>query len=261
MSRPVIRKAILPAAGMGTRLRPLTQLIPKEMLPVGDQVVLQRVYQECDAAGLDALLLVLNRDKLALTAVDAVTPPAAGCETARRVHYVEQRPLGGLAHAILQGEAFIGGDSFAVVLADTIITGETGGLLRRLMRVHAAAGAAVTLAAQKLPAELLSRYGVLQPAGVIGDPFAVAGVVEKPDPADAPSDYAIAGRYVFSAEIFAAIRALQPAAGAEPDLTEAITALAQAGRPVLAVPLADNESRLDIGNPQSYFAAFRQLSE
>ena len=262
MSARQVRKAVLPAAGMGARLRPLTHVIPKEMLPVGGEVVLQHVYRECDAAGLDALLVVLNREKLALTAVDSVTP----CETdaatkmaRRRVHYVEQRPLGGLAHSVLHGEDFVGPDHFAVVLADTIISGEPGGFLRRLIDAHLQAEAAVTLGVQRVPREMLCRYGILEPEGAVGPTFRVRRVVEKPDPDDAPSEYAISARYVFSPEIFPAIRAVIPAEG-EIDLTAAITHLAEAGRPVIAVALEEDEKRLDIGNPESYFAAFRELS-
>src|SRR5437763_1937896 len=106
-----IRKAIIPAGGLGTRLAPLTHLMPKEMLPLGNRVVLQHVVEECDRAGLDTLLVVLNRRKTALFAVGEETPCPADPVTgiaARQVYFANQAQQGGLAHALLHGEAFVG---------------------------------------------------------------------------------------------------------------------------------------------------------
>lgn len=264
MSTATVRKAIIPAGGLGTRLRPLTHLMPKEMLPLGRQVVLQYVLEECDAAGLDTQLLVLNRRKTALFAVGEETPcptdPVTGIPT-RSVYFANQATQGGLAHALLHGEAFAGQDHFAVALGDSIIHGGERSLLGRMIAAHQEHGAAATIAAQVVPADRISRYGVFELDGPRGEVFRVRRIVEKPKAAEAPSDLAITGRYVFSPLIFQACRACGPNADGEIELTEAMTWLARNGHPVLGVQLDPGQQRLDIGNPQSYAEAFRLLSE
>ena len=260
---PPIRKVLIPAAGFGTRLAPLTHLMPKEMLPLGSKVVLQHVLEECDAAGLDTVLVVLNRQKTALFAVGEVTPCAPEPETGiptRSVYFANQDKQGGLAHALLHGEAFVGEDSFAVALGDTVVHGGERSLLGRMIAAHREHGAAATIAAQPVPDERISRYGVFDPEGEIGEVFRVRRIVEKPRPEEAPSRLAVTARYVFSPEIFRACRECAREDG-EIDLTRAMTWLAEQGRPVLAVQLEPGQRRLDIGNPQSYAEAFRLLSE
>ncbi len=260
----MIRKAILPAGGFGTRLRPLTHLMPKEMLPVGGKVVLQHVIEECDQAGLDALLIVLNRRKTALFPVGEETPCAAEPATGvprRSVFFANQAEQGGLAHAMLHGEAFIGDEAFVVALGDTIIHGGERSLLARMMEVHQEMGAAATVAAQVVSDEQISRYGVFEPEGAPGQVFRVRRIVEKPKAVEAPSNLAIAARYVFSPEIFEACRQCRRNAQGEIELTEAMTWLAERGRPVIAVQFEPGQRRLDIGNPESYAEAFRLLSE
>ncbi len=262
-----IRKAIIPAGGLGTRLAPLTHLMPKEMLPLGGRVVLQYVLEECDAAGVDAAMVVLNRRKTALFAVGEETPcptdPVTGIPS-RHVYFANQEQQGGLAHALLHAEHFVGDDPFVVALGDTIIHGGEGSLLSRMMAAHLEHGAAATVAAQVIPDERISRYGVLDPDGPVGEEkqaFRVRRIVEKPRPEAAPSRFAIAARYVFSPEIFQACRECRRSESGEIELTEAMSWLAAAGRPVVAVRMMGGERRLDIGNPQSYAEAFRLLSE
>jgi UTP--glucose-1-phosphate uridylyltransferase len=260
-----VRKAIIPAGGLGTRLAPLTHLMPKEMLPVGGKVVLQHVIEECDRAALDTLLIVLNRRKTALFPVAEETPgpvdPATGIPR-RSVYFANQERQGGLAHALLHGEAFVGDDPFAVLLGDAMILGGEGSLLARMAALHEKHGAAATVAAQVIPDERISRYGVFDVEGEAAPGVhRVRRIVEKPPPEAAPSRLAVTARYIFSPEIFAACRACGPNAQGEIELTEAITWLARQGRTVLAVPLEPGQRRLDIGNPQSYAEAFRLLAE
>lgn len=258
-----IRKAILPAGGFGTRLAPLTHLMPKEMLPLGRKVVLQHVIAECDAAGLDTLLVVLNRRKTALFPVGEETPCEKDPETGipkRSVYFANQEEQGGLAHALLYGEAFAGGDPFAVALGDTVIHGGERSLLARLIAAHVEHGASATVAAQLVTDRRIESYGVLEPDGPVGEVFRVRRIVEKPRRAEAPSNLAIAARYVFSPEIFAACRASPRNRHGEIELTQAMTWLAQQGRTVLGVQLEAEQHRLDIGHPASYQKAFRLLS-
>ncbi|MBI3911960.1 MAG: NTP transferase domain-containing protein [Armatimonadetes bacterium] len=267
-----IRKAILPAAGLGTRLRPTTHFLPKELLPLGEKSVLQRVLEECDAAGLDQLLVVLNPQKTAIVAVaDALSgemDPVTRVPT-RSVYFVSQRVRGGLAHAVLHGEAFVGNEPFAVALADTVVYGGEMPVLSRLIRAHLEHGAVATVAAEEVPLERVSRYGIFAladaegsiPGGRGSEVFRVREIVEKPLPEVAPSRLAISARYVFNPEIFAACRAAPRAPNGEIELTRAMTWLAGQGRLVLGVRLAPGERRLDIGSPESYFAAFRELQQ
>jgi UTP--glucose-1-phosphate uridylyltransferase len=255
-----IRKAIIPAGGLGTRLAPLTHLMPKEMLPLGNKVVLQHVLEELDAAGLDQHLVVLNRRKTALFPVGEETPcprdPVTGLPT-RTVYFANQMEQGGLAHAMLHGEAFAGTDSFVLALGDTIIRGGEDSLLRRMIQAHLEQGAAATVAAQVVPDERISRYGVFEVDGPPGDVFRVRRIVEKPAPGTAPSNLAISARYVLSPAIFQACRECRRNPQGELELTEAMSWLAERGHTVLGVRLGPDEHRLDIGNPQSYAEAWR----
>ena len=237
--------------------------MPKEMLPLGNRVVLQYVLDECDAAGLDTLLLVLNRRKTALVAVGEETPCEADPVTGipkRSLYFANQTTQGGLAHAILHGEAFVGQEHFAVLLGDSIVHGGEESLLAGMIAAHREHNAAATVAVQVVPGDRISRYGVLDPEGTPGEVFRVRGIVEKPKPEAAPSDLAITARYVFSPEIFQACRECGTNADGEIELTEAMSWLARQGRTVLGVRLLPGQSRLDIGNPQSYAEAFQLLS-
>jgi UTP--glucose-1-phosphate uridylyltransferase len=263
----MIRKVVLPAAGHGTRLRPLTQFIPKEMLPVGDRLVLHHVVAECRAAGLDCFLAVVSRAKSALVeALETLATQEAGEALYPQVYYVYQRVQGGLGHAVLHAEAFAGSEPIAVALADTILHTEEGlsgpTMLARLIEAHQAHGAAATIAVEEVAREHLSRYGVVRPGGdaPAGEPFPILDLVEKPAPDQAPSNLAISARYVFSPEIFPALRSVARGAGGEFQLTDAIAALARAGRPVLGLRLPPGYRRLDIGNLESYREAFQLLS-
>jgi UTP--glucose-1-phosphate uridylyltransferase len=285
----MIRKVVLPAAGHGTRLRPLTRFIPKEMLPVGDRLVIQHVLEECRAAGLDSILAVVSRAKGALVeAMEILTADEGGRSAATgdglypQVCYVYQRVQGGLGHAVLHAEAYAGSDHFAVALADTIIepptaalSAESSGaesrepraesrLLSRLIAAHEGFGAAVTVAVEEVPHERLSRYGVVRPEGVTraGEAFRILDLVEKPAPEAAPSNLAITARYVLSPEIFAALRETGRLCEGKEELqlTDAMAALARAGRPVIGVRLAPGERRRDIGTVESYAEAFQEAT-
>lgn len=267
----MIRKAVLPAAGHGTRLKPLTRFIPKEMLPVGDRLVLHQVLAECRAAGLDRLLAIVSRAKgMLVEALETITGEEAGEGLYPQVYHVYQRVQGGLGHAVMHAETFAGGDSFAVVLADTIIAARhsRAPLLTRLLAAHEAHEAAATVAVEAVPRERIARYGIVRPEGELTPdrPFRIVDLLEKPAPEEAPSNLAISARYVFSPEIFDALRTTRPrpvpgrqsAGSGEVQLTDAIAALARAGRTVLGVPLAPDERRLDIGTPESYADALRE---
>jgi UTP--glucose-1-phosphate uridylyltransferase len=266
-----IRKVVLPAAGLGTRLRPLTSALPKEMLPVGKRLVIQHVLDECAAAGLDRVLAVISRRKLALLdALEGEDSPLDEQQMPQRLVYTTlQRVQGGLGHAVLHAEGFASGESFAVALPDTLVTGGADPVLARLVRLHQEYSAAATIAVEEVAPERVSRYGVLAPARDdeaeevqdMAGVFRVADVVEKPAPHEAPSRLAISARYVFSPAIFPALRRLRPGANGELQLTDAIRDLASQGLTVLGVRLAPGERRWDIGSFDSYREAVEGVAD
>jgi UTP--glucose-1-phosphate uridylyltransferase len=233
----------------------LTAALPKEMLPVGRLLVIQHVLKECAAAGLDQVLAVISRRKMALlNALDPEDAELDGQQMARRLVYtILQHVQGGLGHAILHAEGFAGGESFAVALPDTLVTVAETPILSRLVRIHQEYGAGATIAAEEVSPERASRYGILAPERPDADSvFPVVDVVEKPPRGTEPSRLAISARYVFSPAIFPALRRLKPGPNGEPQLTDAIRDLARSGLPVLGVRLAPGERRWDIGSFDSY---------
>jgi UTP--glucose-1-phosphate uridylyltransferase len=243
------------------------------------------------------VLAVISRRKLALLeALEAEDAPLDDQGLPHRLVYtIFQRVQGGLGHAVLHAEGFAAGESFAVALPDTLVIGSETPLLARLVRIHQEAGAAATIAAEEVPLDRVSRYGILAPAadgaagraghtaaaevGLARDPtiqtprghpkskiqnslevFRIADVVEKPAPGTEPSRLAISARYVFSPAIFPALRRLRPGANGELQLTDAIRDLARQGLPVLGVRLAPGERRLDIGSFDSYREAVDVVS-
>jgi len=174
-----------------------------------------------------------------------------------RFLYTRQGTPLGTGHAVLQGREFAGRDTFIVVLGDSIIKGgKEADLLRRMIRSHRASSDGATIAVERVPRDHLDRYGVVQPLGGLGDEFDIADVVEKPDPAAAPSDLALAGRYIFEPAVFDRIERIAPRPSGELFLPDAIRLMIDEGYTARAVCLIDDEKRYDIGNFQSYFQAF-----
>jgi len=269
-----IRKVVIPVAGAGTRLLPVTKSQPKEMLPVGRKPVVQYVVEEAQRAGLTQICFVTGREKYAIEnhfdrdpdlirrliqaekkqILDELDYEEMGVSFL----YVRQSEQKGLAHAIGMGEDFVGNEPFVCSLGDSIIWhDEEGSFLARMIEIHEREGAAVTLAVEDVPADQAHRYGIVKPRdGGAGEFVEVEDLVEKPSPGQAPSGMAIAARYVFAPEIFDAIRRTVPDSAGEMQITDSIRHLVNRGRKVLAVPLAEGERRYDIGNFESYFRAF-----
>ena len=251
--RPAL--AVVPAAGFGTRLRPLTDAIAKEMLPVGRKLALERIVEELRAAGMRRIVFVLSPAKEPVIRKhfgDGID----GADFA----YALQPEMRGLGDAVGRAEPFIpAGQSFVVALGDAVFEEATPGAITTRLADRFAAGGdcAVGLIVQKVARDRISRYGVVKPAGEAGpDAFAISDIVEKPAPDDAPSDYAAAARYALTPDIFAVLRQTLPGKGGEIQLTDAMRTLLQQGRGGVAVPLLPGETRHDIGGLDSYFKAF-----
>lgn len=250
------KSAIIPAAGFGTRLRPLTNALPKEMLPVGGRLALEWIIAEQRAAGITDIVFVLSPSKQAF--IQGYFGDGADGVTYR---YAIQPEMKGLGDAILKAEPLIESQyPFVVALGDAVFEEPVmGGLTQRLCDAVAEHGAAIGLVVQKVARERISRYGVIQPtenASLSGTVIAIADIVEKPAPEDAPSEYAAAARYVAWPSIFEVLKRTLPGKGGEIQFTDALRAQMQDSLTGIAVPLQPGEVRHDIGGLDSYYRAF-----
>jgi len=272
----LITKAIIPAAGLGTRLLPATKSQPKEMLPVGRKPVVQYVVEELQAAGLREILIITGRRKRAIedhfdlepqlvsaleqVGNEAVLADLAYLEGSSRFFYTRQSTPKGLGHAISLGADFVGDGNFVVALGDSLIAAEDpAALLQAMMKAHRHLGAAATVAVEKVPLEEAFRYGIVSISGAEpppGEPVAMSDIVEKPPLGTAPTTMAVAARYVFSPAIFEALNRTLPDKRGEIQLTDAIKLLIHMGEPVYAWLLSPDQRRYDVGNFESYFRTF-----
>lgn len=261
-----VRKAVIPAAGLGTRFLPATKAQPKEMLPLLDKPAIQYVIEEAVRAGITDILIITGRGKRSiedhfdrsielehflesrgkfdeLKQVREITDMAS-------IHYIRQRDPLGLGHAVAVAEEHVGNEPFVVLLGDDIMT-ESNPLLAEMLRIHDRYGRSV-LAAMEVSRDDVSLYGCIEPEFVEERLARVISIVEKPTPENAPSNLAAIGRYVLTPEVFDALRNLQPGVGGEVQLTDAINALAQEQAVYAHV---FEGGRFDIGNKLDYVKA------
>ena len=237
--------AVVPVAGLGTRLLPLTRVVPKALLPLDDRPVVQHIVDELLAVGISCVWLVVRPEG------PAIEEQFAGDPRIRVLH--QPKPLG-LGDAIARAAPVIGDDPFVVALGDGVF--RTPAALRALLGAFGVDRRATgAIAVERVPRERLARCGVLSVEG-----SRVVGIVEKPAPEEAPSDLAVAARYVLSREIFDALRSVEPGPDGEIGLTEALARLIADGRRVLAVPLPEGERRYDVGDPNGYAEAFVEFA-
>ncbi len=265
---PTITKAVFPVAGLGTRFLPATKAMPKELLPIIDKPIVQYAVEEAIAAGITELIFVTGRNKRAVgdhfdanlelenqllakgkdelrDMVRNIVPEGVSCIFVR-----QPEPLG-LGHAVLCAAPAVGHNPFAVLLADDLMRGETLPT-QALVNAFETAQQAL-LSVSEVPREHVSKYGILRPGSTGQDALiGVAGLVEKPDPDDAPSHMASFGRYVFTAEIFDILRDLPPGAGGEIQLADAIDHLAGQGK---VSAILNPARRYDCGDKFGYLNA------
>jgi len=241
--------AIIPAAGLGTRFLPLTRAVPKEMLPIGSRPALQVIADEALEAGCDEVIVIISPAKELVRKYFSEDPTYA-----RVVKWVYQTEQHGLGHAVLQcAEACAGCDRVLVLLGDAVISGcRAASEMVALSREN---GDASVIGSERVPPEKVSRYGILKVEG-----GRVVDMVEKPSLEEAPSDMAVAGRYLLDAAVFDYLKTQTPGKGGEIQLTDAIRRMiADPAHPLL--PYVYPGRRHDIGNPQGYFetlCAFNQ---
>lgn len=261
-----IRKAVFPAAGLGTRFLPATKASPKEMLPLVDKPLIQYSVEEAVAAGVESLLIITGRDKTAIENHFDISfeleellreknkaelfEQVRAISDIARISYTRQKQALGLGHAIYQAKDFVGDEPFAALLADDVIDAERPALAQ-MIDVYERYDAAV-IATMQVEGEAISRFGVIDADEVEPGVFRIKGMVEKPAYKDAPSDLAIVGRYIFTPDIFAAIEETQPGSGGEIQITDAMAKLL-AKRPFYAVRLEG--TRHDAGDKLGFLIA------
>lgn len=259
-----ITKAVFPVAGLGTRFLPATKAMPKELLPIIDKPIIQYAVEEAVAAGITDLVFVTGRTKRAIEdhfdanpelerelrdkgkddvadMISEIVPAGVNCI------FIRQHRALGLGHAVLCAESVVGPEPFMVLLADDVVRGGVSPT-QALVEAYEKSGKS-QLSVMTVPQEEASKYGMVVPGEDAGS---VAGLIEKPEPEDAPSLQASIGRYALEPEIFALLRDQAPGAGGEIQLADAINRLAQAGR-VECVPLQG--SRYDCGSKFGYLEA------
>jgi len=266
-----VTKAVIPAAGLGTRFLPATKAQPKEMLPVVDKPAIQYVVEEAVAAGIDDILIITGRSKRALedhfdrnfelehylterSKNDQVEEVRHLAELAD-IHYVRQGEPLGLGHAVSVARKHVGDNPFVVMLGDDIMDHRST-VLSDMINAYAHYGRSV-IALSEFPPEEISSYGCVDPEVVSDELVQIRGIVEKPAPEVAPSNLAVMGRYVFTPEIFTALESVRPGVGGEIQLTDAIAGLL-ATQSVYGWVF--NDGRYDIGKKLDYLRATVEMA-
>lgn len=257
VSNSRIRKAVIPAAGYGTRLRPLTAIAAKELLPLGPKPAAQFIVEELHAIGIEDIIFVVSPHKGGIQ--EYFGHSACGGDV--RVDYVFQETQKGLADAILRAEYAVEGEEFLVALGDSVITHPDGGDLpvSRLIRAYESNPAFAAIMVERVPLADAHKYGMVAPVGEAKGAFEITDLIEKPKPEETPSDCAIAGRYIFHPEIFDWIRRTPPGFGGEHQITDSIKLSLQAGSRIWCVVLDEGENRYDIGSISTYCEAFTAM--
>ena len=260
-----IRKAIVPAAGLGTRFLPATKAQPKEMLPIVDKPAIQFIIEEAIASGIEEILIITGRNKRSiedhfdrslelemqlkahgqyeqLKMIEEISEVA--------IHFIRQKDALGLGHAVLCAKQFVGYEPFAVMLGDDLVDAEAP-CMSQLVDVYNDFGGSV-LGVQEVPKDTVSSYGIVSPRAVRPNIWQAMDLVEKPAPEEAPSNLAVMGRYILDPEIFSVLEMTKPGRGGEIQLTDAIRVLA---RQQAVYAYRFQGRRYDIGSKEGFLEA------
>jgi len=253
--------AIIPAAGHGTRFLPVTKVVPKEMLPIGAKPALELIVEEAKSAGADEIILIISHGK------ELIREYFKGDPAIRFVYQEEQK---GLGHAILMAESAVrlgpSPSPILILLGDALVAGCNAA--KEMVAVSVKNGNASVIGLERVPAEKVSRYGIVKPGRWrSGAEVEVEGLVEKPSVGEAPSDLAVAGRYLLDAKIFDYLKTQEPGKGGEIQLTDAIRRMIGSTNPLPStncqlptlLGYVYPGKRQDIGNPKGYFEALKAM--
>ncbi|CUO25436.1 MULTISPECIES: UTP--glucose-1-phosphate uridylyltransferase GalU [Clostridium] len=235
-----IKKAVIPAAGLGTRFLPATKAQPKEMLPIVDKPTLQYIIEECVEAGIEEIIIITGRNKksiedhfdksveleleLARTGKDDLLTMVQNISNMANIYYIRQKEPKGLGHAIYCARAFVGNEPFAVLLGDDVVYSEEKPCIKQLIDCFNKYNKAI-LGVQKVPANEVFKYGIISGEEIEKRVYKVNSMVEKPDINKSPSDMAILGRYIITPDIFNILENTKPGKGGEIQLTDALSML------------------------------------
>jgi UTP--glucose-1-phosphate uridylyltransferase len=266
-----IRKAIIPAAGLGTRFLPATKAQPKEMLPIVDKPAIQYIVEEAIESGIEDIIIVTGRNKRAIedhfdknVELEMILEEKGSLqllETVQtvsnlaNVHYIRQKEPLGLGHAIWCARKFIGDEPFAVLLGDDILESSTPGL-KQMIDLYEKVQTSV-IAVQEVPWEDVDKYGIVSPADSLTQYKLIDDLMEKPTREQAPSNLAVIGRYIIEPEIFAILDKIEPGRGGEIQLTDALRTLNKLHQ-MVAYPVQAN--RYDVGDKFGYIEATIRLA-
>jgi len=242
---------IVPVAGFGSRLKPLTNFLPKELLPVGRHLIVERVVSELRSAGINNIIFVVSPQK------QSIFEALIGNGEKLDVHitYAVQPEMGGLADAVSCAEPFVRPDSrLLIALGDSFFSGGVDGSVTTRMLAAVQKGA---IATREVPLNMVSRYGIV---ATHPETNVISHIVEKPNPESAPSQVAVCARYLVDTSIFDFIRSTKPTDGREHQLTACLNDWIRFGHTMESVPLLGGEMRHDVGNFDTYYAAVMQLA-
>ncbi len=260
----MIRKAIFPAAGLGTRFLPATKASPKEMLPIVDKPLIQYGVEECISCGIEEFIIITGKNKRAIEdhfdsayELEEKLRNSGKSKLLDEINklrhikfaYIRQREALGLGHAILCAKPFVGDEPFAVILSDDVLVPGSK-VLRDMMRIYDEKQSPV-IAVEQVPEDEVQRYGIID--GLLdGEVYKINDLVEKPKPAHAPSNLGIIGRYILTPDIFEMLEKQKPGAGGEIQLTDALRTLLRK-RPIFGYAI--KERRYDAGDKLGYLKA------
>ena len=236
-----VRKAVIPAAGLGTRFLPVTKALPKEMLPIVDKPIIQYIIEEAVSSGIEDILIITSRGKWPIVDYFDRSPELEAALEGKgnserldmikelsgmaNIHYIRQNEPLGLGHAVYCARTFVGNEPFAVLLGDDIVKSDVPAL-KQLIEVAVKNNSSV-IGVREVPTSDVSKYGIIEPLNNEGQTYLVKDLVEKPAPDEAPSNLAIMGRYVLNASIFTCLENLPPGVGGEIQLTDALRVLSR----------------------------------
>lgn len=272
----MITLAVVPVAGLGTRLLPATKSQPKEMLPVAKKPVVQYVVEELESNGVKRILFITGKNKTSIEnhfdfdhelmrnlREGGKEDLLAELEYERmrmQFFFTRQRRQKGLGDAILCAQHYTQDAPFVVALGDSIVGGESK-IVSRMGECFLSTRASCVIAVEEVPIENVTSYGVVKPAADLGNgAFVIDDLIEKPSVEEAPSNLAIAARYVFSPDIYVALEKTPPGKGGEIQLTDGIRILLAQDKKIIGMRLGPGEKRYDIGNFESYFQAFIEFA-
>ncbi|MCH4890659.1 UTP--glucose-1-phosphate uridylyltransferase GalU [Acidaminobacter sp. JC074] len=262
-----VRKAVIPAAGLGTRFLPATKAQPKEMLPIVDKPTLQYIIEEAVASGIEEILIITGRNKSSIeNHFDKSVELELDLENKGKsellsivrdvsnmvnIHYIRQKEPLGLGHAISCAKCFVGYEPFAVMLGDDVVYNDSVPCLKQMMDVYNLTGGSI-LGVQEVDSSDVSKYGIVSGSLISDDLYKVTTMVEKPSASEAPSNVAVLGRYILSPKVFSVLENTSPGKGGEIQLTDALKKMADR-EDVFAYNFKGR--RYDVGDKQGFIEA------